>query len=132
MWQKLAIISQTQTFILSLHDHPPFDSTFFKLSSNTFHFCACQLKTRGSFIVSINPFKTLRWSFFPFEIIQDLHFFPHSCSRFTMTKHTITAKVFECLFRTPCKILESSVKINIPNFYDSITPVQSASIARTK
>ena len=53
---------------------------------------------------TFNPFKTFRWSFFPFE----------------------------CLFRTPCKTFESSVKISIPNFYDSNALVPSASEAGTK
>ena len=32
-------------------------------------------------------------------------------------------RIFECLFRKLCKTFESSVKINIPNFYDSNTLV---------
>ena len=70
-------MSQKQTFIFK------FTSSFtlwfytFKLSNNTFHF---------------SPFKIFRWSFFSFEITQDWHFSPHSCSRFTMIEHMITAK----------------------------------------
>ena len=70
----------------------------FKFNNNTFHFYACHLKTRESFIVFINPFKTFRWSFFPFEIIQDQHFSPHSCLRFTIIEHMITAKNFPMPF----------------------------------
>ena len=73
----------------------------FKFSNNTFHFCACQLKTRRSSIVNINPFKTFRWR----------HFFPHSCSRFPMIEHMITAKNFRMSF--------SKTMQNIRNFSEN-------------
>ena len=38
----------------------------FKLSNNALHFCACQLKIRGSFIVFINPFKDIQIEFLSF------------------------------------------------------------------
>ena len=101
----------------------------FKLSNNTIHFCACQLKTRESFIVFINHFKTFRWNFFPFEIIQDQYFSPHSCSRFTMIEHIITAKNFRMSFSNSETF---SVKINIPSFYNSNALVPSASEAGAK
>ena len=47
---------------------------------------------------TFNAFKPFRWSFFPFEIIQDWHFSPHSFSQFTMIKHMITAKNFRMPF----------------------------------
>ena len=109
----------------------------FKLNNNTFHFCACQMKTQGSFIVFINPSKTFRWNFFFFEIIQSFsrkfEIFLHTPVRDSHWSNIWSQlKNFEFLFRALCKTFESSVKINILNFYDSNNLVQSASEAGTK
>ena len=75
----------------------------FKLSNNAFLFyCLYQ------------SFQDIQLEFFHFEIIQHRHFLITPVHDSQWLNIWSQQRIFKCLFRTPCRIFESSVKINIP------------------